>query len=320
MILNTGNRTDIPAYYSEWFYNRIKEKYVMVRNPYYPEQVSKYVLTPDVVDVLCFCTKNPQPMLERLEELNGFNQFWFVTITPYGNDIEPNVPSINDVIKSFKILSKKVGLNSIGWRYDPIFINEKYTVDFHIQSFEKMAKELGGYTNQCVISFIDLYEKTKKNFKGVNGVKKEYQELLVKEFVKISNNYNFKIFTCSENIELQKFGVDVSGCMTKSVLEKSINGTLNIPKSRKSSRDTCNCLLGNDIGMYNTCGHACLYCYANYDMEMVYNNMKSHNPKSPLLIGDLKGVFNKDNNTIMSSDIVKETKQVSYYDGQLSLF
>ncbi len=309
MIINTGNRTDIPAFFSEWFYNRIKEKYVLVRNPYYLEQVTKYALNPDVVDILCFCTKNPQPMLQRLDEISEFNQIWFVTITPYGKDIEPNVPEKSEVINSFKTLSKSVGINLVGWRYDPIFINEKYSIEFHIESFEKMAKELSGYTKQFVISFIDLYEKTKRNFKGISAVKKDEQEFLVKRFVEIGKKYNFKIFTCSENVELEKFGVDVSGCMTKVVIERAIGATLDIPKSIKTSRESCACLLGNDIGAYNTCNHACLYCYANYDMKIVRNNMKLHNKMSPMLIGDI----NKD-------DIIKDSKQVSYYNGQLSLF
>ncbi len=309
MIINTGNRTDIPAFYSEWFYNRIREKYVLVRNPYYREQVIKYTLTPDVVDVLCFCTKNPEPMLSRLFEIEKFRQFWFVTITPYGKDIEPFVPNIENVIKSFKILSKCVGVNSVGLRYDPIFINEKYTLDFHIKNFEEMLFELSGHTKQCVISFIDLYEKTKRNFKEVKAVKKQEQEQLVKEFVKIGQKYGIDILTCSENVDLQKFGVDVSGCMTKSVLEKAIGATLDIPKGKKTSRESCNCLLGNDIGEYNTCGHACLYCYANYDMAIVNKNKRNHNPLSPLLIGHLE-----------EGDIVKETKQVSYYNSQITLF
>ncbi len=309
MILNTGNRTDIPAYYSEWFYNRIKEKYVLVRNPYFPEQIIKYILEPDVVDVLCFCTKNPKPMLSRLEEIEKFKQFWFVTITPYDKDIEPYVPKYDDVIESFQKLSKDVGIDCVGWRYDPIFINEKYNIDFHIKAFEDMAQKLSAYTKQCVISFIDLYEKTRKNFQGIQAVKKEEQEHLVKEFVKIGKKYNINIFTCSENIELEKFGVDVSGCMTKEVLEKAIGFELEIPKSKTSSREGCNCLLGNDIGAYNTCGHACLYCYANYDRKTVVQNMKKHNKNSPLLIGDIN-----------EGDTIKNSNQETYINRQLKLF
>ncbi len=309
MIINTGNRTDIPAYFSQWFYNRIKERYVLTRNPYYENQIIKYDLTPELVDIICFCTKNPEPMLSRLEEISMFKQFWFVTITPYGRKIEPNVPDKFLVINSLKTLSDRYGINSVVWRYDPIFLNEKYTVKTHIDTFEKMAKELCGYVNKCVLSFIDLYVKTKKNFNGVKEVEKNEQETLVKEFVKVGKKYNIKIVTCCENGDLEKFDVDVSGCMTKSVLEKAIGHTLDIPKSIKNSREGCQCLLGNDIGMYNTCGHGCLYCYANYDMKIVENNIKMHNPTSPLLIGELK-----------KDDIVKQSKQVSYYNGQLKLF
>lgn len=101
MILNTGCRTDIPAYYSEWFYNRIRAGYVLTRNPYRPEQALKYRLDPEVVDALYFCTKNPQPMLSRLSELSAFRQFWFVTVTPYGKEIEPFVPEKQQVLESF---------------------------------------------------------------------------------------------------------------------------------------------------------------------------------------------------------------------------
>lgn len=308
MIINTGSRTDIPAYYSEWFYNRIKEGYVLARNPYYPEQVTKYRLTPELIDLIIFCTKNPSPMLNRLNEIDQFHQFWFVTITPYGKEIEPNVPQVEQVIKSFQKLSGIVGKACCVWRYDPIFITEKYTVDFHMRQFEKMAKELSGYTNQCVISFIDLYEKTKRNFPKAKKVEQSEQELLIKEFVKIGNKYRIKIRTCCENPELERFGADVSGCMTQQVLEKAVGYRMKVP-NRSPARAECNCLLGNDIGMYNTCGHGCLYCYANYDIKIVEQNMKRHNPKSPLLIGE-----------IQEGDIIKEAKQQLYKDGQLSIF
>lgn len=308
MIINTGSRTDIPAFYSEWFYNRIKEGYVLARNPYYPEQVTRYRLTPDLVDLIVFCTKNPKPMLDRLNEMKNFHQFWFVTITPYGKEIEPNVPEVEQVIESFQKLSDIVGGDCCGWRYDPVFISDKYTVDFHIGHFEKMAKELSGYTNQCVVSFIDLYEKTKRNFPQVKEVKRSEQEVLIKEFVHIGNKYHIKIRTCCENPELERFGADVSGCMTQQVLEKAVGYRMKVP-SRSPARPECNCLLGNDIGMYNTCGHGCLYCYANYDKKIVEQNMKRHHPKSPLLIGE-----------VQKNDIIREAKQELYRDGQLSIF
>ena len=132
MIINTGCRTDIPAFYSKWFINRIREGYVLVRNPYYQNQVTKYILKHEVVDSIEFCTKNPEPMLKYLDQIKNFKQFWYVTITPYGKDIEANVPTKDKVINSFKKLSSKVGKEFVGWRYDPIFINEEFNVNKHI--------------------------------------------------------------------------------------------------------------------------------------------------------------------------------------------
>ena len=308
MIINTGCRTDIPAYFSEWLFNRIKEGYVYVRNPYYKNQVMKYRLTPDVVDCLSFCTKNPAPMLPRIHEIDGFRQFWFITITPYGKEIEPNVPDKEKVIQDFKKLSESIGPEKIGWRYDPIFITDKYTLKSHIENFEKMAAKLAGYTHDCVISFIDLYEKTKRNFPGVKAVTEEERFVIAKEFVRIGKKYDIKIKTCVEGHELSKYGVDCSGCMTKSVIEKAIGVRLKLHQ-KKSTRGSCNCLLGNDIGEYNTCGHGCVYCYANYDQKTVIDNMKLHNPKSPFLIGGN-----------MNGDVVKESRQESFIDNQIILF
>lgn len=309
MIINTGSRTDIPAYYSEWFYNRIQEGYVCVRNPYYPSQVQRFRLSPEVVDCLVFCTKNPAPMLPRLNELAQYRQFWGVTITPYGREIEPNVPDKEEVMDSLIELSKTVGIQAVSWRYDPIFISEKYSVEFHVQAFEYMAQKLCGFVDNCVISFIDLYEKTKRNFPAVQVVPRAQQEILAQEFVRIGKKYGITIRSCCEGTELHRFGVDVSGCMTQSVIERAIGGSLQVPKSKKSVREGCECLLGNDIGMYNTCGHACVYCYANYDNETVRNNRRLHQPNSPFLIGGW-----------LPEDEVKDAKQESYYVGQMSLF
>ena len=135
MILNTGSRTDIPAYYSEWFYNRIREGYVLVRNPYYPSQVTRYTLDPAVIDMMVFCTKNPSPMFDSFSLLEPFDTFWFVTITPYGKEIEPHVPDKEQVMDSFLRLSELVGAGRMSWRYDPIFISEKYSADYHIKQF-----------------------------------------------------------------------------------------------------------------------------------------------------------------------------------------
>lgn len=309
MILNTGQRTDIPAYYSEWFYNRISAGYVMVRNPFNHRQVTKYVLSPDVVDIICFCTKNPNPILSRISEISQFNQLWFVTITPYDQTIEPNVPNKREVIHGFKQLSNIVGVNCISWRYDPILIDSKYTIEFHIKAFEAMCKQLSGYTKTCTISFIDLYQKTRRNFPTARGVTDEEQLTLTKEFIKIANKYNIELYGCSEDSSLSEYGLNVSGCMNQKVIETALGYKIDVPNKNYQTRKSCNCLLGSDIGTYNTCLHACKYCYANYDMEEVYKNNKLHNVNSPILIGDLG-----------SDDRIIDSKQVLYKQKQLSLF
>lgn len=299
MILNTGLRTDIPGFFSEWFYNRIEDGFVYVRNPYAKNQIYSYRLDPELIDCIIFCTKNPKPMFENLEKIDKFNQYWHITITPYEKEIEPNVPPMNDVLESFKYLSKKLGKENVTLRYDPIFINEKYTLEKHIESFEYIINSLSGYTTEAIISFIDLYEKTKRNFPKAREVTKDERLKIGKEFARIGNENNIRIKTCVEGTELDKFGIDSSGCMTKEVIERAINKNLNIPK-QKARNGECYCLLNNDIGEYNTCGHGCLYCYANSNKRLVKRNLKLHDPKSPILIGEIK-----------EDDIIKEMNQKS---------
>lgn len=307
MILQTGMRTDIPAFYSEWFINRIKEGYVLVRNPYNPSNVTKYRINPDVVDLIAFCTKNPSPMLAYMDILKPYGQYWFVTITPYGKEIEPNVPDKRQVIKAFKALSKTVGIDSIGWRYDPIFITKKYSPEFHLKAFEKMAKALSGYTNTCIISFIDLYKKVIKNFPQARMVNKEERLTIRKAFADIGRKYGITIKACAEGEELKPYGVDCNGCLTQSVYETALHSKLNMPK-RKGQRAECACFFGNDIGAYDTCRHFCKYCYANADKAAVIRNIKQHNPNSPFLIG-----------THQIGDKIMEVKQDSWIDNQLIL-
>ena len=260
MIINTGMRTDIPAFYSEWFMNRIREGFVLVRNPYCPERITRYELNTDVVDCLAFCTKDPAPMLKYLNELKAYHQYWFVTITPYGKEIEPNVPPKEEVMQSFITLSRSVGIDCVGWRYDPIFIDRIYTPERHINDFELMCKTLSGHTKVCVISFIDLYEKVKRNFPQARTVAQQERIALGKAFADIGSRYGITIKACAEGNDLAPYGVDCGGCMTRQTFEKAIGSNIIVPKKR-SQRAECACVLGTDIGAYDTCGHLCRYCY-----------------------------------------------------------
>lgn len=306
MILHTGMRTDIPAFFTPWFLHRLEEGFVLVRNPFDPSLVTRYVLSPSVVDLIGFCTKNPAPMLPHLSQLNGYGQHWFVTITPYGREVEPNVPPVAQVLDSFLALAQQLGLHRVAWRYDPIFIDDTYTVSRHLEAFASMAKTLQGATDTCVISFIDLYEKVKRNFPTIKPVSHEDRILLGREMAAIAGSCGMVLKACGEGDELAPYGVDCSGCMTLSVYEKALGERLKVPKY-KQQRKECACYLGSDIGAYHTCSHLCRYCYANDDAALVRHRVAQHDPRSPFLIGNS-----------MPGDRICPAKQESWVDRQLS--
>ncbi|MBR1677406.1 MAG: DUF1848 domain-containing protein [Clostridia bacterium] len=307
MVISTGMRTDIPAFYSKWLVNRLIEGFVYVRNPYYPHQVTEYSLSPDVVDCITFCTKNPTPIIPYLDKLDAYRQFWFVTITPYGKDIEPHVPDKDKVIDSFKIISERVGKKAIGWRYDPVFYGKGFDEERHVEAFKHIAEKLNGYTDSCVLSFLDLYQKVKRNAPGIYPPNFNERKLLAKLLVPIAKQNGITIRTCCEGEELAPLGIDVSGCQTRQIIERAIGEKLDVPNRKNQRRGACDCLLGSDIGAYDTCGHLCKYCYANAEARLVYENMKMHDPTSPFLVGKLQ-----------KGDEITKAKQFSYIDGQRS--
>lgn len=307
MIIQTGQRTDIPAFYTPWFLRRLQEGFVLVRSPYDPTLVTRYRLTPDVVDCIGFCTKNPAPMLPHMDALRGFGQYWFVTITPYGRDVEPNVPPKEQVMADFRRLSEIVGPACTAWRYDPILLTGAYTAERHLADFAAMCRTLEGATHTCVISFIDLYEKVKRNFPEVRAVPRETQLLLGREMAAIAARHGMTIRACHETQELAAFGIDCSGCMTLAVFEQALHTRLRAPRQAVNSRG-CACHLSGDIGAYDTCGHLCRYCYANHDHAAVLRAMAQHDPASPLLIGH-----------VQPGDRIHDAKQELWRDDQLRL-
>ena len=307
MIINTGQRTDIPAFYAEWFANRLRQGFVCVRNPFDPNQVSRYRLDPSVVDVIGFCTKNPEPMFRYMDLLKEYGQYWFVTITPYGRDIEPNVPDKHRLLEDFKKLSDLVGIRSIGWRCDPIFLSERYSLDYHVRAFEQIASALDGYTKTAVISFIDLYPKVRRNFPEAREVPKELRLALGKKLIEIAAAHGMTVKPCAEGDELAAYGADCGGCMQIRDYEAAIGKRLNAPK-RKGARAACACYLSCDIGAYNSCKHLCRYCYANAEPAKVLAQSRLHDPRSPFLIGNYR-----------EDDKIHDVPQESWIDEQLNL-
>ncbi|EOD01162.1 DUF1848 domain-containing protein [Caldisalinibacter kiritimatiensis] len=290
MIISVSRRTDIPAFYSDWFFNRLKEGYVYVRNPFNRKQVSKINLNPEVVDCFVFWTKDPLPMMKRLDELKDYCYYFQFTLTPYRRDIETNIRKKRDIIKTFKQLSNIIGKEKVIWRYDPIFINEFYNKEYHYEWFERFAYELSNYTEKCVISFIDLYKKTLRNTKHLNIEELKDEDIfqIAEKFSSVAQKYNIKIETCSESIDLTQYGIKKGKCINDKLISRILGCQLDVKKDN-TQREVCGCVKSIDIGEYNTCKHNCLYCYANFNYKQVDEKYKKHLRNSPLLVGELYG-------------------------------
>lgn len=289
MILSVSRRTDIPSCYSEWFFNRLDEGYVYVRNPMNIHKISKIPLTKETIDGIVFWTKNPAPMLHNLSKLNDYAYYFQFTVNPYGKDVESNIPSKKDVIiPTFQQLSKLIGKNRVVWRYDPIFFNEKYTLLYHKKYFEMLCDKLSNYTEKCTISFLDLYKNIQKSISELKIVTPVFEQMLetADSFSEIAKNYGIFIDTCAEKIDLCKFGIQHAHCIDKGQLERIGGYKLNVDKD-KNQRLECGCCASIDIGAYNTCKNGCKYCYANFSQKTVSKNFLMHNPQSPLLFGEV---------------------------------
>lgn len=311
MILSVSRRTDIPNYYADWFYNRIKEGFVCVRNPMNPHQVSRITLSPEVVDCIVFWTKNPVPMLERLDELSAYPYYFQYTLTGYGRDVERNLPDKKDVlIPAFQTLAEKIGNNRVIWRYDPILFNGVYTPEYHLNAFRQIAEALNGYTDQCVISFVDTYAKNKVSMKTL-GVYELLQDKLL-EFTQglyeAANANGIRVVSCAEQMDLLQCGVEHGSCIDKARIEGTLGCSIEVSRD-KNQRPECGCVESVDIGTYNTCKSGCKYCYANHSAESVVRNAETYDVHSPLLCGE-----------ITSKDRVTERKIVSLKQRQLNLF
>ena len=321
MILSVSRRTDVPNYYSEWFYNRIKEGFVYVQNPMNPRQVSKIVLTPEVVDCIVFWTKNPEPMLSRLPELADYNYYFQFTLTSYGRDVECNVPHKKEkMIPVFKRLSEQIGIRRVIWRYDPILFNKVYTPEYHLKAFSQIAEALNGHADKCVISFVDTYTKNQKAMRdlGVYELGELVREqgdregltleMFSQKLSEIARANRMAIAACAESLNLQHCGITHSCCVDQRLIEEIIGYPLKVKKD-KNQRSECGCVESIDIGTYNTCLNGCVYCYANHSPESVRKNCGLYDVNSPLLCGK-----------ILTEDKISEREVKSLREEQIRLF
>jgi hypothetical protein len=298
MILSASRRTDIPAYYSGWFFNRIKEKAVYVRNPMNMRQVSVISLAPDLVDGIVFWSKNPKPMIDRLYLINEYAWYFQFTLNPYEHDVEVNLPPKNEIIETFKKLSDTIGPQKIIWRYDPILLSAHYTMGYHIDKFGEYAGMLKGYTEKITFSFIDIYKKIAEKIKSmdIRELTSEEKDSIAKNFSEIAKSNKLLIDTCAEDIDLSRYGISHGRCIDTGLISKIAGYDVCIEKD-KNQRLECGCAKSIDLGEYDSCSNGCIYCYANNSYNIVDKNTMRHNQASPLLIGE-----------ITSDDIITERK------------
>ncbi len=285
MILNVSGRTDIVAFYTEWFINRYQEGFVDVRNPFNKSLVSRIYF--EDVDAILFCTKNPAPILDFLKEIEKPIIFQ-VTLTPYKKDIEPNVPDKKEVIEAIKKLSSIVGTDNLYIRYDPIFLSAKYNTAYHIKAFDKLCNLLDGYVKHFIVSFIDDYKNVRKNANilQLREFMEEDFEQIGKHFSESARKHNMTVQTCFEERNLVEYGFQKGECLSHEMAFRLTGKTYKTWKARKEKK--CNCVEMVDIGVYNSCKHFCKYCYANFDEKQVENNVQNHNPTSSLLVGKIE--------------------------------
>lgn len=288
MIINTGARTDTVQYFSKWLLNRFAEGYVLVRNPLFPNKVTRYELTPETVDCVEFCSKNYQPILKDLHKITErFNTHFQYTITAYGKDIEPGVPSIDESIEILLELEKQVGKQRICWRYDPVLLTKKYTIERHLKTFEYMAKKLAGHVDRCIFSFVEMYKKLQFNMPELIPLSEEDKNILAEGLGRTASRLGIFIQTCGMNGDFSRYGIHPSGCVTLEMLGKA-NGISFRNLKHNGTRAGCRCIESRDIGAYDTCLNGCKYCYANQSPQKAFENYKFHNENSPLLLGSLK--------------------------------
>ncbi len=298
MIISVSRRTDIPAFYSKWFINRIRAGYCVVPNPFNRNQLSRINLTPENVEIIVFWTRNPKPLLSYIQELDerGYQYYFQFTVMNNPNFIDTNKSELSYAIKTFHQLADLIGFQKIIWRYDPIVFSDSGKIDLnsHLDQYEVIASQLSGYTQRCVISFMDKYQKNNKRLKKIE--KEQNIEFLnfenipevfskfIPSLVNIANTYNMQVFTCSELIDLELYGINHGKCIDDDYIHQVFNIEVNHQKD-SAQRETCGCVKSKDIGMYDTCLFGCQYCYATTSFDKARENYRLHHPESPSLIG-----------------------------------
>lgn len=292
MIISASRRTDIPAFYAEWFMNRVRAGYCLVPNPFNPHQVSRVSLQPADVEAVVFWTRNPRPLMARLEELDqaGLPYCFLFTIVGNPRDIDVKSPPTAAAAATFIDLAHRIGPERMTWRYDPIVLSPLTSVGFHLEHFEGLARRLSGATRRVIISTVNLYRKSSPRLQALRGTPAEIVppsegdlERLVPQLREIAEAHGICITSCAEELDLRPYGVQPGKCIDDTLLRDAL-GVETTDKKDPGQRPACGCVVSRDIGAYDTCLFGCAYCYATRSFERSKERYRAHDPRSEALV------------------------------------
>ncbi len=320
MIISASRRTDIPAFYSEWFMNRVRAGWCWVPNPLNMKQVSHVSLQPKDVEAIIFWSKNPVPLMPHLDELDnlGFRYYFQFSLNDYPGTLEPGIPSLDARLSTFRNLSQHVGPLRVVWRYDPIIISNITPVEFHMERFSRIAEELRGTTQRVMVSIVDFYMKTERRLSALEKEKgfsfdrgassSPATGNLLKAMADIARENSIEIFTCAEEMNYSQLGIPPGRCIDDSLLARSSSLSLRYKKD-PSQREACLCMVSKDIGINDTCMHGCPYCYATVNYAVAQRRYAEHDLSSPLLWGDPNKVIESPQKDKLQTELPLSSQQ-----------
>ena len=289
MIVSASRRTDLPAFYTPWLLRRLGEGYALVRNPVNSRLVYHVTLSAGKTRCIVFWTKDPAPLLGHLDELDGFGipYYFLFTLTGYGPELERNLPDKRALLCTFTALARRLGPERVVWRYDPILFTPDYTPVVHVRLFRELARELAGSTRRCILSYLTMYNKCRRNLAAFDLLEVTPQEKgeLIGGLEAAAGEHGIRLTGCA-SAELSEAGIQPGKCVDDQLISR-ITGQEFTGRKDRSQRDSCLCVESVDIGAYDTCLHNCLYCYANSNYGSALRRRRLHDPESPLLYGKL---------------------------------
>ena len=306
MLVSASYKTDIPAFYSDWFLNRLDAGYCLMRNPY-NGIVTRVELTRAAVDGFVFWTKNLGPFLPHLADVHrrGFPFIVQYTINGYPRALEVSALEAAKAAGHVHQVSDRFGHDTVVWRYDTILVSSLTPVEFHLDNFARIAESLRGYANECVISFVQIYRKTRRNLDRAAAEEdftwraptNEERHILLRELLRIAKQNRMTLTICSQP-EFAAHGVEEAHCIDAQRLSRIAGHT--ITAKLKGMRETCGCYQSKDIGDYDTCPHGCVYCYAVQNRELAKRRYAAHDPKGELPFAAEPGVSAKPSHHIFT--------------------